>query len=138
MKTLETMLMIAGVMQLGLLLAGGTMPRAVQLKKHLAPLPPFISRLVWVYFGFIGFVLIGFGTLTLLHADKMASGEPFARTFCAFAGIFWLIRLIVAAVVFDVRPYLTSRFLRFGYWLTNVIFVYLPVVYGWAAMKVGA
>ena len=138
MKTLQYMLIVAGLMQIGLLAAGAAMPRTVHLKEHLNKLPPFIRQLVWVYYGFIGFVLVGFGTLTLLHADKMVSGDPFARAFCAFAAIFWTIRLIVAAIVFDVRTYITNNFLRVGYWLTNVVFLYLPAVYGWAALKGGA
>lgn len=137
MKTLETLLIIAGLLQLGLLLAGATMPRAVGLREHLKPLPPFIRQLVWVYYVFIGFVLSGFGVLTLWHADAMAQGEPFARTFCGFVAVFWLMRLVVAAIVFDVSPYVTNWFLRLGYWAINVVFVYLPLVYGWAALKGG-
>jgi hypothetical protein len=43
--TLVTLLQIAGLLHLGLVWAGATMPRAVDLGHHLAPLPPFIRRL---------------------------------------------------------------------------------------------
>ena len=134
MKTVETLLLVAGLLQIGLLLAGATMPRAVQLKKHLSALPPFIRQLVWVYYSFIGFVLLSFGVLTLLHARALVAGDPFARAFCAFVAMFWIMRLFAAIFVFDVRGYITNNFLRVGYWLTNVVFIYLPVVYGWAAL----
>jgi len=132
---LTQLLQMAGLLQFGLLLAGAAMPRAVGLKKHLESLPQFVRRLFWVYYGFIGFILASFGALTLMHASAMAQGDAFARTFCGFVAIFWLIRLTVAAFVFDVTPYLTSAVLRLGYWGMNIVFLYLPLVYGWAALR---
>ena len=76
---LTTLLQIAGALHLGLVWAGATMPKAVQLPGHLAPLPPFIRRLFWVYLTFIGLTLVSFGALTFFHAPAMAAGEPLAR-----------------------------------------------------------
>jgi hypothetical protein len=131
---LTTLLQLAGMLHFGLVWAGATMPRAVDLRSHLAPLPPFIKRLFYVYYAFIGFVLAGFGIITFLYADALAKGEPLARAFAVFLVGFWTLRLIVAVFVFDVRPYLTNWFYRLGYQGTNLVFVYLVVVYavvGW-------
>lgn len=139
MKTinLTILLQIAGVLHLGLLCAGVLMPKAVGLRKHLASLPVFIRRLFWVYYTFIGFYLISFGLITFTFAGTLASGSGLARVLCAFLAVFWTIRLVAATFVFDVRPYLTNAFWRLGYHATNVVFVYLPVVYAWAAWKGG-
>ena len=51
---------------------------------------------------------------------------------------FWTVRLIAATFVFDVRPYLTNALWRAGYHATNIVFIYLPVVYLWVAWKGGA
>jgi hypothetical protein len=123
------LLQIAGVLHLGLLCAGASMPRAVGLRNHLATLPPFIRRLFLVYFVFIGLMLVGFGSLTFLFAGAMAAGEPVARALCVLMLVFWLIRLFAAAFVFDVRPYLTGWFYRLGYQATNLVFVYLVAIY---------
>lgn len=131
---LTTFLQIAGVLHLGLVWAGATMPRAVNLRFHLATLPPFVRQLFWVYFTFIGLTLVSFGTITFFQAQALASGQPLARALCGFLALFWAARLIVAAFVFDVRPYLTSGFLRLGYQATNVSFLYLSVVYASAAL----
>jgi len=139
MKTinLTILLQIAGILHLGLLCAGVLMPRAVGLRAHLDVLPIFIRRLFWVYYTFIGFYLVSFGLITFAFADTLAAGGNLARTVCAFLAVFWTIRLVAAALVFDVRPYLKNGFWRLGYHATNIVFVYLPVVYAWTAWKGG-
>ena len=128
-------LQIAGLLHFTLLLAGGTMPRAVSLRRHLAALPLFVRQLFWVYLSFIGLTLASFGVLTLTSASAMAAGEPVARRLCLFIAVFWVARLGIAAFVFDVQPYLTNWFYRLGHCAINAVFLYLAVVYTWAAMK---
>ena len=139
MKTLNLtlMLQIAGLLHLGLLCAGALMPRAVNLPANLAPLPPFIRRLFWVYYSFIALSLVSFGAITITCAGALASGSTLARALCAFLAAFWTVRLIAATFVFDVRPYLTNTFWKVGYHATNVVFIYLPIVYAYAAVKGG-
>lgn len=135
--TLVTLLQLAAASHLGLLWAGASLPKAVNLHATLLPLPPFIRRLFYVYFGFIGFILASFGLLTFLYAAPMAAGEPVARGLCVLLAVFWTIRLIVAALVFDVRPYLRNTFHRLGYMALNTVFVYLVVLYAYVAWKGG-
>lgn len=133
--SLTFFLEIAGVLHLGLICAGVLMPRAVHLRSHLAVLPPFIRRLYWVYYTFIGLCLVSFGVITIIFAPELASGENLARAICAFLAVFWTVRLIAATFVFDVRPYLANSFWKIGYQATNIVFAYLPVVYAWAALR---
>jgi hypothetical protein len=128
-------LQIAGLLHLGLICAGALMPRAVKLREHMAALPEFIRRLFWVYYTFIGLCLVSFGLLTVGFAETLASGSSLARAVCVFLAVFWTVRLVVATFVFDVRPYLTNALWRVGYHATNLVFIYLPVVYAWAALK---
>jgi hypothetical protein len=135
---LTLLLQIAGVLHLGLICAGALMPRAVSLRTHLAGLPPFIRNLFWVYYTFIGLCLVSFGLITVGFADELASGSGLARAVCVFLAAFWTVRLVAATFIFDVRPYLTNALWRLGYHATNVVFIYLPIVYAWAAWKGGA
>lgn len=135
---LTNLLQVAGLMHVGLVWAGATMPRTVKLSEHLKPLPLFIRRLFWVYYVFIGLVLISFGTLTFLFAKQMAAGEPVARALCILMAVFWTMRLITALFVFDVRPYLTNTLYRIGYQATNLVFAFLMAIYIWAAWNGGA
>jgi hypothetical protein len=135
--TFVTVLKLAGLLHIGLVCAGAAMPRAVRLREHIATLPPFIRRLFVVYLLFIGLMLVGFGTLTFFFADAIAAGEPLGRALCALMLVFWLVRLAVAAFVFDVRPYLTHWLYRIGYQATNCVFVFLVVVYTVALWRGG-
>ena len=128
-------LQLAGVTHLGLLCAGAIMPRAVNLRQSIAVLPPFIQRLFWVYYAFIALCLVSFGLITFVFAGTLAAGDGLARAICAFLSVFWMIRLIAATFIFDVRPYLKNNLWRLGYHATNIVFAYLPVIYAWAALK---
>src|SRR5437879_4816560 len=136
-KTLTLLLQAAALLHLGLICAGASMPKAVGLRANLAILPAFIRRLFLVYYAFIGLMLVGFGTLTFLFAEPMARGEPLARGLCVLLTAFWGVRLIAAAFIFDLRPYLTNWFYRLGYHALNLAFVYILGVYAWAALKGG-
>ena len=139
MKTLNLILalQIAGVLHLGLMCAGALMPGVVGMRSHLAALPPFIRRLFWVYYSFIGLCLVSFGTITVVLAPTLAAGGNLARALCLFLAAFWTLRLIAATFIFDMRPYLTDIYRRIGYHAINIVFVYLPIVYAWAAWKGG-
>ena len=137
-STLVLLLQLAAVSHLGLLCAGATMPKAVGLHQHLSSLPSFIRRLFYVYFSFIALLLGAFGVMTFLFAAPMAAGEPVARGLCILMAVFWTVRLVAAAFIFDVRPYLRNWFYRVGYQATNVVFIYLVAVYVLTAWKGGS
>lgn len=130
---LTFLLQIAGVLHLGLMCAGLLMPRVVGMRRHLAAVPPFIRQLFWVYYSFIALCLVSFSVITIVFADTLASGGSLARALCAFFAAFWTLRLIAGTFVFELQPYLTTRARRVGYQAINVVFAYLPVVYGLAA-----
>jgi hypothetical protein len=135
--TLILLLQLAGLSHVGLICAGIAMPRVVNLRAHIATLPPFIRRLFWVYYAFIGLCLVSFGAISFIFAQQLAGGTALARGICAFLTAFWTLRLIAATLVFDVRPYLSSSPLRVGYQATNIVFILLPLVYLLAAWKGG-
>lgn len=135
--TLVALLKIAAVLHVGLACAGLTMPKVVSLREHLTPMPPFIRQLFYTYYTFIALMLVSFGCLTFVFAENMTAGEPAARGLCLLMLGFWIVRLLVAAFVFDVRPYLKNPLLRLGYHATNVVFIYLVAVYAFAAWKGG-
>jgi FtsH-binding integral membrane protein len=137
MLNLTLALEIAGLLHLGLICAGAMMPGVVGMRSHLAALPPFIRQLFWVYYSFIGLCLVSFGTISVELAPALAAGGSLARVFCIFLAAFWTLRLIAATFVFDMGPYLTNNYRRLGYHAINLVFVYLPIVYAWAAWEGG-
>jgi hypothetical protein len=126
-------LLAAGAAHFGILFASALVPRVLDWNGQLAQVHPFLRRLFWVYGAFIVLTIIGCGALTLLNAGAMASGEPVARSLCAFIAIFWLARLAVQWFIFDAKPFLTNGWLVAGYHALTVTFIGLVVIYGWAA-----
>jgi hypothetical protein len=131
---LELALKLAALTHLGLIAAGLLMPRATSLWSEVSRLSPFARSLFRTYYAFIGLCLVSFGLGSWFFAADLASGTPFARSVCAFLGAFWLIRLVAAVWILDVRPYLTNRGWRIGYHATNAVFSLLPFIYAWGAL----
>ncbi len=131
---LETLLILAGLGHFGILIASFMVPKALQWDKHLTSLPPFLRSLFWVYGAFIVLTIAGLGTLTLFHAQAMASGEPVARSLAAFIALFWSARLFVQFFIFDAREFLTSTARRIGYHTLTAAFIAQAAVYAFAAL----
>lgn len=122
----ELLLKLAALAHLGLIAAGLLMPRATGLRAETKKLSPFARGLFRTYYAFIGLCLVGFGAGSWFLARELASGTTLARAACGFLAVFWTIRLVAAAWVLDVRPYLTNAWWRAGYHATNVVFGLLP------------
>jgi len=134
MPGFEILLRLAGVLHFAILLASALTPHALDWRKNLASLHPFLRRMFWVYGAFIVLVIVNFGILTLEYADAMAAGTPLARALCTFIALFWLARLGVQFFVFDPGPFLANWFYRIGYHGLTVVFTYFVIVYGWVAL----
>ena len=129
----ETLIRLGALTHLGLIAAGLLMPKATGLWGQVATLPPFARGLFRTYYAFIGLCLVSFGTGSWFLAEQLADGSILARSVCGFLAAFWLVRLVAAVWVLDVRPYLTSTGYRVGYQATNIVFSCLPLLYAWVA-----
>jgi hypothetical protein len=132
---MKTLLLIGGLLHFVILVASALTPRVLDWRRNLAALDPFLRRLFWVYGGFIVLVIVAFGSLTLFHAEALASGAALPRAICAIIAIFWLARLAVQFFVFDPRGFLTTTFLRVGYHGLTFLFTALVFIYGSAALN---
>jgi hypothetical protein len=134
MLPLETLVRLAGVMHLGIGVAGASMPFVLNLPGELAKVTPFVRRLVWTYYGFVAGTVAAAGAASLLAAPLLTDGSTLARLLCGFLAVFWAARLAVGLSAFDAGPYLTTRFRRVGYVLLTASFVVLAAVYAAAAL----
>jgi hypothetical protein len=134
MKT-ALLLQIAGLFHIGLLCAGASLPRVVGFGRNLTLVPELLRRLFYVYYVFLGGILVALGTISFFLADQLAAGGPVARALLLFMTLFWTARLLVALFIFDVKPYLTNRWRWCGYQLMNIVFLYLPVVYAYTFVQ---
>ncbi len=133
---LATLIRIAGVSQALVLIASALVPFQLDWRRELAVLPRLHRQLHWVYGGYIVISIVAFSTLSLLHADELAAGGGLARGVCAYATVFWGVRLTLQGV-FDVKPHLTAWWLKAGYHGLTLLFVYVTAVFAWAAFAPG-
>ena len=133
--SLQTMILLGGVCHFGILIASALVPRVLDWRAELKALSPLSRHLVWTHGAFIVLVIIAFGTISVVHAAELANGAALARSFCAFIAGFWLVRLMIQFFLFDARPYLKNTFLKVGYHSLTIVFAYLSIAYGWAALR---
>ena len=128
----ETLLIVAGILHFGILIASASVPKVLNWHDQLGLLSRFMRRLVWVYGVFIVFVIIGFGLISIVCADALISASPLAQAICCFIGLFWLLRHAVQFFVFDLKDIEAVQknvLLRLGYHSLTIIFSYFVVLY---------
>jgi hypothetical protein len=130
---LPWLILIAGVMHFGILIASALVPRVLDWKKSLAGLDPLSRHLIWVHGAFIVLVIIAFGALSVVLSHELARGDLLARGVCLFIAVFWTARLFVQFFVFDAKQYLKTLVLKLGYNALTVVFSYIAVVFWLAA-----
>ncbi len=131
---LATTIFYAGIGQLGVLVASSLVPVRLDWKTTLSPLPHLVRQLFWVYGGYVVLSIISLGVICIVNSEELASGSRLARSFCAYAAIFWGVRLSLQPFL-AAKPFLTKWWLRGGYHLLSVLFVSFTVVLGWAAIR---
>ena len=133
-EMMTRMLMIAGVLQLSILVASALVPFQLDWRKELACLSKLHRQMYWVYGGYVVMSIVAFGFITLFHAAELASGSGLARAFCGYVAIFWGVRICLQPV-FDVKEHLTKWWLKVGYHLLTVLFAIFTITYGMAALR---
>ena len=132
-ELLPTLITIAGIGQLCVLIASALVPIRLKWHTELKALPRLHQQLYWTYGGYIIVSIISLGLISLINATELASGSRLARSFCAYAGVFWGIRLALQAVL-DVKAYLTAWWLIAGEIVLTILFLYFTVVFLTAAV----
>ena len=135
MTTLTILILIAGVLHFGILIASALVPQVLDWRGELQRVSPMTRQLVWTHGAFIVITIIGFGLLALTNAASLASGDALARAVCGFIAIFWAARCALQFVLFDPTPLLTKWWLKVGYHSLTLVFAYFAAVFGWAALR---
>lgn len=119
---------LAGVGQLGILVASSLVPFKLNFKRDLASLPALHRQLYWTYGGYVVMGIVMLGVTSLTCADELAAGSRLARFVAGYGAAFWGIRLALQAV-FNVKPHLTAWWMTAGYHLLTVLFTAFAVLY---------
>jgi hypothetical protein len=131
---LSRLIFVAGVGQFGVLIASALVPFRLNWREELRGLSRLHRQMYWVYGGYVVLSIVAFAALSIFNSHEMASGSGLARGFCAYAAVFWGIRVGLQAV-FDVKEHLTVWWLKVGYFGLTVMFTGFTIVYAWAALQ---
>jgi hypothetical protein len=132
--SLKWFVFAGGLLHFSLLWAGTLAPQVLNWRESLKRLDPLSRQIVWVHGAFVVLTLIGFGLVSVFLPGSLTGGTLLARALCGFIAFFWAARLGVQFFVFDAKPYLKTPFLKTGYHTLTLVFSYLAVVYGAAAV----
>jgi hypothetical protein len=132
---LARLIVLAGVGQLGVLVASALVPVQLHWRQQLEVLPRLHRQMYWVYGGYVVLSIVAFAALSLVDAQELASGSGLARGVSAYVAVFWGVRLLLQGV-FDVRGHLTTWWLKAGYAALTVMFALFTGVYAWAALPI--
>ncbi len=132
--SLADLIFLAGVGQLGVLVASALVPVHLNWPESFRSLPNLHRQLFWVYGGYVVLSITSLGLISLFNARELADGSNLARGFCAYVTIFWGIRLALQAVL-EVKEHLSKWWLKVGYHLLTVLFVCFTLIFGWASVR---
>lgn len=128
---------VAGITQLGILIASALVPGVLDWRRDLQHVATLTRRMIWVHGAYVAFAIAAFGAIAIAHADELASGQPLARSVCAFLAVFWGVRLLLQYRVLDASDHLDHVMLRLGYHGLTAAFLYLTSVFACAAWPGG-
>jgi hypothetical protein len=132
-EVLSRLIFIAGVAQLGVLVASAIVPFRLNWRTELRSLSRLHRQMYWVYGGYVVLSIIAFALLSILNPRELTHGSGLARGVCAYIAVFWGIRVALQGI-FDAKEHLTTWWLKAGYHGLTVLFAAFTLVYAWAAI----
>jgi len=133
-ESLTLLMRVAGVAQLGILVAAALVPSRLKWTAELSRLSRLNRQMHWVYGGYIVLSIAAFALISIFHAEELASRSGLARGLCMYIAVFWGIR-VVLQFVFDVQEHLATWWLKLGYHTLTILFVALTALYGMTAFS---
>jgi uncharacterized membrane protein YhaH (DUF805 family) len=132
-ELMARLIFLAGVGQLGVLIASALVPFQLKWKTELAILSRLHRQMYWVYGGYVVLAIAAFGLISIFNAEELAKGSGLARGVCGYIAVFWGVRLALQWI-FDVKDHLAAWWLRFGYYLLTILFAGFTLLYTFAAL----
>lgn len=127
-ETIENLVFIAGIMQLGILVASALVPFQLNWREELSGLRRLHRQMYWIYGGYVVLAIIAFGLMCLFNSHEMAKGSGLAKSISAYIAIFWGVRLVLQSQL-DAKEFLVTWWLTVGYHLLTVLFAALTILF---------
>ena len=137
-STLPPLIQIAGWGQIILIVGSVGIPRVLGWPEKLSGLSTLLRQMFWVYSIYIWSTNLCFGLLSAFAAELLVDGSTLAACVSGFIFGYWLLRIVVQWLYFDISELPKSRFNVAARWVLEILFLGLTAVYGAAfALNMG-
>ena len=131
---MKTLLILAGLGQLGLALGSLTLPRILRWSEDTAHLRPLTRQVFWTYAAYIWATNVCFGLLSTFEPGWLLDRSPLARAVAGYITAYWGARLLIQFFCFHRSGAPPGAAYKIAEASLVTLFVFLTVVYGFAAM----
>jgi hypothetical protein len=94
-NNLVTLIAWAGIGQMALVAGSLAIPRILNWRRDLAPLPMLTRRMFWIYTGYIWTINLCFGLLSALAPHWLTAEQPLVAAVNGFMAAYWGARLVL-------------------------------------------
>lgn len=130
---LPQLVFLAGIGQLGLVLASLAIPRVLHWREETAKLRPLTRQIFWTYAGYIWTTNLSFGVVSTLTPSWLLDRSPLAGAVTVFMAAYWGARLVIQFACLDRKDAPPGLPIRLAEAALVSLFVSLTAVYGLAA-----
>jgi hypothetical protein len=131
---MKTMMILAGLGQLGLALGSLAVPHVLRWSEDTAKLRPLTRQVFWTYAAYIWATNVSFGLLSAFAPAQLLDGSPLARIVCGYITAYWASRLLVQFFYFDRSQAPAGAFFKVAEAVLVALFACLTAVYGYVAV----
>jgi len=133
MTTYQILIGIAGLINLGLIVASFFIPAKLDYKKNMASLPPIHRQIFHAQHNMIAVLIVWVSLVCFFCVPDIIGGSLLGKFFAAFMVVFWVIRFCFQTFYFDSKVKRENRLVNLIY---STAFVYQAVVFSLAFLEV--
>ncbi len=130
---LVTLLKLCGLAHVALGVGSAAIPKLLDWRAALAGVPVLIRQMFWTYAGYILFVNLFFGVVSLVLTDELLSGSGLAVAVSGLIAVYWVARLVIQFTYFDKTDVPTGIIYTLGEYGLVTLFVVFSAVYSYVA-----
>jgi len=125
----KTMIVLAGLIQLGIAVTSLAIPRLLGWPEQLARVEKLTRRIFWTYGGYVLGAHIWFAAVSIVWAGELLSGTPLAALVTGLIATWWGMRVVGQFTWYDRTVAGTRRLFRVAEVLYVTAFVFVAAVF---------
>jgi hypothetical protein len=127
--SIEHLIWLAGIAQIGLVLGSLAIPRVLNWKAELVKVQPLIKQMFWTYAAYILVINLCFGLLSATAFRDLTNGSHLAILLTGFIATYWISRVLIQFLYFDRTNFPAGRRHKFAEVVLVCLFIFLSIVY---------